>query len=126
MGYVDQVPHPANVVWTRCWTQHDWQDNIGIQPKPPQVRTGPSSLRRRIVGPKWICPGDFDPLTWKRSEQPVTTELCRPLSALEVQALHRRVLAARDLDVDPDPTDLATVHRINADELVQFDRRLGT
>jgi len=56
----------------------------------------------------------------------VTTDLCRPLSALEVQALHRRVLAARDLDVDPDPTDLATVHKINADELVEFDRRLGT
>lgn len=56
----------------------------------------------------------------------MTTEPCRPLSAVEVQALHRRVLAARDLDVDPDPTDLATVHKINADELVQFDRRLGT
>jgi hypothetical protein len=56
----------------------------------------------------------------------VSTEPCRPLSAVEVQALHRRVLAARDLDVDPDPTDLATVYRINADELVQFDRRLGT
>jgi hypothetical protein len=38
-------------------------------------------------------------------EQPVTKERCRPLS---------------------DPTDLATVHRINADELAQFDRRLGT
>jgi hypothetical protein len=56
----------------------------------------------------------------------VTTEPFRPLSAVEVQALHRRVLAARDLDVDPDPTDLATVRRINADELAQFDRRLGT
>ena len=55
----------------------------------------------------------------------MTTEPCRPLSAVEVQALHRRVLAARDLDVDPDPTDLATVHKINADELAQFDRRLG-
>jgi hypothetical protein len=59
-------------------------------------------------------------------EQPVTKERCRPLSALEVQAPHLRVLAARDLDVDPDPTDLATVHRNNADELAQFDRRLGT
>lgn len=56
----------------------------------------------------------------------MTTDPRRPLSAAEVQALHRRVLAARDLDVDPDPTDLATVHRINADELAQFDRRLGT
>jgi len=55
----------------------------------------------------------------------VTTEPCRPLSAVEVQALHRRVLAARDLDVDPDPTDLAAVHQINADELAHFDRRLG-
>jgi hypothetical protein len=59
-------------------------------------------------------------------EQPVTKERCRPLSEVEVQALHLRVLAARDLDVDPDPRDLATVHRINADELAQFDRRLGT
>ena len=55
----------------------------------------------------------------------MTTEACRPLSAVEVQALHRRVLAARDLDVDPDPRDLATVHKINADELAHFDRRLG-
>jgi hypothetical protein len=78
------------------------------------------------VGPKWICPGDFDPIMGRKLEQPVTTEPCRPLSAVEVQALHLRVLAARDLDVDPDPTDLATVHRINADELAQFDRRLST
>ena len=56
----------------------------------------------------------------------MTKEPCRPLSAVEVQALHRRVLAARNLDVDPDPTDMATVHKINADELAQFDRRLGT
>jgi hypothetical protein len=59
-------------------------------------------------------------------EQPVTTEPCRPLSAAEVRALHLRVLAARDMDVDPDATDLATVRRINADELAQFDRRFGT
>jgi hypothetical protein len=55
----------------------------------------------------------------------VTTDQRRPLSAAEVQALHRRVLAARDLDVDPDPTDLATVHQLNADELAQFDRSSG-
>jgi hypothetical protein len=58
-------------------------------------------------------------------EQSVTTDQRRPLSAAEVQALHRRVLAARDLDVDPDPTDLATVHQLNADELAQFDRSSG-
>ncbi len=52
----------------------------------------------------------------------MTTEPCRPLSVVEVQALHRRVLAARDLDVDPDPTDLATAHKLNAEELAQFDR----
>ena len=52
----------------------------------------------------------------------MTTDPCGPLSAAEVQALHRRVLAARDLDVDPDPTDLATAHQLNADELAQFDR----
>jgi hypothetical protein len=55
----------------------------------------------------------------------VTTDQRRPLSAAEVQALHRRVLAARDLDVDPDPSDLATVHQLNADELAQFDRSSG-
>ena len=55
----------------------------------------------------------------------MTTDPCRPLSAAEVQALHRRVLAARDLDVDPDPSDLATAHQINADELAQFDRTSG-
>jgi hypothetical protein len=54
-------------------------------------------------------------------EQPVSTDPSRPLSAAEVQALHRRVLAARDLDIDPDPTDLATAHKINADELALFD-----
>jgi len=58
-------------------------------------------------------------------EQPVITDPCHPLSAAEVQALHRRVLAARDLDVDPDPTDLATAHKLNADELAQFDRSSG-
>ena len=52
----------------------------------------------------------------------MTTDPCRPLSAVEVQALHLRVLAARDLDVDPDPTDLATAHQLNADELARFDR----
>jgi hypothetical protein len=56
---------------------------------------------------------------------PVTTDPCRPLSAAEVQALHRRVRNARDLDVDPDPTDLATARRLNADELEQFDRSWG-
>ena len=58
-------------------------------------------------------------------EQPMTTGPCRPLSAAEVQALHRRVLAARDLDVDPDPTDLATVRKLNADELAQFEHSSG-
>jgi len=33
------------------------------------------------------------------------------------------VLAARDLDVDPDPNDLATAHKLNEDELARFDRR---
>jgi len=61
----------------------------------------------------------------RKLEQLMTTDPCRPLSAVEVQALQRRVLAARDLDVDPDPTDLATAHRINADELAQFDRSWG-
>ena len=56
-------------------------------------------------------------------EQLGSTHSPRHLSEVEVQALHRRVLAARDLDVDPDPTDIATVHKINADELVRFDRR---
>jgi len=56
----------------------------------------------------------------------VTTEVCRSLSAVEVQALHRRVLTARDLDIDPDPTDLAAVHKINADALAQFDRSQAT
>jgi hypothetical protein len=51
------------------------------------------------------------------------TDRCRPLSDVEVQALHRRVLAARDLDVDPDPNDLATAHKLNEDELARFDRR---
>jgi len=55
----------------------------------------------------------------------VITDPCHPLSAAEVQALHRRVLAARDLDVAPDPTDLATAHKLNADELAQFDRSSG-
>jgi hypothetical protein len=55
-------------------------------------------------------------------EQPVTTDPRRPLSAAQVQAVHRRVLVARDLDVDPDPSDLATAHQLNADELAQFDR----
>jgi hypothetical protein len=55
-------------------------------------------------------------------EESVTTHPCGPLSAAEVQALHRRVLAARDLDVDPDPTDLATAHQLNADDLARFDR----
>jgi hypothetical protein len=55
-------------------------------------------------------------------EQPVTEDLSGHFSAAEVQALHRRVLAARDLDVDPDPTDLATAHKLNAEELAQFDR----
>jgi hypothetical protein len=35
------------------------------------------------------------------------------------------VLAARDLDVDPDPSDLATAHKLNADELAQFDCSSG-
>lgn len=55
-------------------------------------------------------------------EQLWSTHSTRRLSDVEVQALHRRVLAARDLDVDPDPTDIATVHKINADELARFDR----
>ena len=58
-------------------------------------------------------------------EQPVTTKPFHPLSAAEVQALHQRVLTARDFDVEPDPTDLATAHRLNADELAQFDRTSG-
>ena len=58
-------------------------------------------------------------------EQLVSTDPWRPLSAAEVHALHRRVLAARDLDVDPDPTDLAIAHKLNADELARFDRSSG-
>jgi len=58
-------------------------------------------------------------------EQSMTTDPRRPLSAAEVQALHRRVLDARDLDVDPDPRDLAMVHQLNADELARFDHSLG-
>jgi hypothetical protein len=58
-------------------------------------------------------------------EQPVSTDPCRSLSAAEVQALHLRVLAARDLDVDPDPTDLAIAHQLNADELARFDHSSG-
>jgi len=59
-------------------------------------------------------------------EQSVTTDLRPPLSAVEVQALHGRVLAARDMDVDPDPSDLATAQRLNSDELAQFDRSSGS
>ena len=58
-------------------------------------------------------------------EQLMTTDPCRPLSPDEVKAVHRRVLVARDFDVDPDPTDLATAHQLNADELAQFDRSSG-
>jgi hypothetical protein len=50
------------------------------------------------------------------------TEPSRPLSAAEVQALHRRLLAARDLGVDPDPADLANRDKINANEHARFDR----
>lgn len=62
------------------------------------------------------------PLELGETEQPVNTERCGHFSAAEALALHRRVLAARDLDVDPDPTDLAAAHQLNAAELAEFDR----
>jgi len=39
-----------------------------------------------------------------------------------VQAVHRRLLAARDKGVDPDPADIAAAKEINADPLAGFDR----
>jgi hypothetical protein len=80
----------------------------------------------RIHGLEWSpFPRSRCPSGVGEMEQPVTTDPHRPLSAAEVQALHRRVLAARDLDVEPDPSDLATAHQLNADELAQFDRNSG-
>lgn len=55
-------------------------------------------------------------------EQLVTTHPSSPLSPVEVQAMHRRLVAARDLGVDPDPADLAKAHEMNADQLARFDR----
>jgi len=52
----------------------------------------------------------------------VSTQPSSPLSAAEVQALHRRLLAARDTGVDPDAADLAAAKQINADTLARFDR----
>jgi hypothetical protein len=55
-------------------------------------------------------------------EQLVSTEPNRPLSAIEVQELHRRLQAARDEGIDPDPADVAAAGKINADPLAGFDR----
>lgn len=55
-------------------------------------------------------------------EQLVSTQPSRPLSAAEVQALHLRLLAARDKGVDPDPADIAAAKEIDANPLAGFDR----
>jgi hypothetical protein len=39
-----------------------------------------------------------------------------------VQALHRRLIAARDSGIDPDPVDVEMVDKINANPLARFDR----
>lgn len=55
-------------------------------------------------------------------EQLVATDPSSPLSPAEVQALHRRLLAARDAGVDPDLADIEAADKINADPLARLDR----
>ena len=52
----------------------------------------------------------------------MSEEMPEVFDPAEVQALHRRLLAAKDAGVDPDPDDLALKERVMASPFAMYDR----